>query len=608
MSTVRFEPWGREVRVEPGRTLLDAAREAEIPIGALCGGRGTCGKCVVRIVSGPVPAASSQERSLLGVAAVDEGRRLACAFPVNADLVVETFPVRVHGKSEVPLLERAFPLSPPVRRYTLRCEPPTLDHPTDDAGSLSAAMEKAAGIAVESVDWQVARGLPHTLRSSEWNVEAALRGGELVAVRPASSRGAPLGAAVDLGTTNIALYLHRLDTGSLETVCGAPDPLSPYGADIITRLMYGLAVEGNGQKMQRVLVKALNLLTERATEELGCTPGDIDEMVVVGNSGMHHLFLDLPGRQLIMAPFVPALRGALAVKARELGIGIATGGYVHMPALVGGFVGSDLLAVALSARLDRKPGVRLAVDIGTNTELLLSVNGRMSACSTASGPALEGAALRYGMLAGPGAIDRVSITAPGAPLSVHVMGEGKAAGVCGSGILESLACMRRLGIVNRSGRMQVGMPGVVARPDGDHSYVLVPAAKTTFRADLTISQTEVRSLQLAKGAIRAGIETLLAAHGLAAGQLEEIVVAGTFGNHLQIESAVEIGLFPALPAGRIRQVGNAAGVGAGMMLLSEEERRESDLLSRSIGYVELGREAGFMRRFAECQWFPGEDA
>jgi uncharacterized 2Fe-2S/4Fe-4S cluster protein (DUF4445 family) len=274
-----------------------------------------------------------------------------------------------------------------------------------------------------------------------------------------------------------------------------------------------------------------------------------------------------------------------------------------MPALVGGFVGSDLLAVALSTRLDRKPGVRLAVDIGTNTELLLSVNGHLSACSTASGPAVEGAALRYGMLAGPGAIDRVSVAASGT--ACHVIGDGQASGICGSGIVEALECMRRLGIVNRAGRMQEGMPGVVARADGDHTYVLVPGAETSFGADLTISQSEVRSLQLAKGAIRAGIETLLAIHGLSDGQLEEIVVAGTFGNHLQIESAVEIGLFPDLPAGCIRQVGNAAGAGAGLMLLSQDERRESDLLSRSISYVELGREAGFMRRFAECQWFPG---
>jgi uncharacterized 2Fe-2S/4Fe-4S cluster protein (DUF4445 family) len=603
MSIVRFEPWGREVRVEPGRTLLEAAREAEIPLGALCGGRGTCGKCVVRIVAGPVADATSPERSLLGQSAIDQGQRLACTSAVSADTVVETFPIRVHGKTEAPLIERAFAFSPPVQRRALRCDPPTIDRPMDDEGTLFAALQRSAGTVVRSVDWDVARGIPEILRSSQWNVEAAVRDGELVALRPASPASVPLGAAVDLGTTNIALYLYRCDTGSLESVCGAPNPLSTYGADIISRLMYGVQEAGNGGKMQRILVKALNLLAERATKELGCAPTDIDEMVVVGNSGMHHLFLDLPGRHLIMAPFVPALRAARSIKARELGIGIATGGYVHMPALVGGFIGSDLLAVALSTRLDRKAGVRLAVDIGTNTELLLSANGHLSACSTASGPALEGAALRYGMVAGPGAIDRVRVASSGT--ACHVIGDGQASGICGSGIIEALACMRRLGVVSRAGRMQEGMPGVVAREDGDHTWAVAPAAETSFAADLTISQTEVRSLQLAKGAIRAGIETLLAIHGLSAGQLEEIVVAGTFGNHLQIESAVEIGLFPALPAGRIRQVGNAAGVGAGMMLLSEEERRESDLLSTSISYVELGREAGFMRRFAECQWFPG---
>jgi uncharacterized 2Fe-2S/4Fe-4S cluster protein (DUF4445 family) len=606
MSMIRFEPWGREVQVEPGSTVLDAARGAGIPLVALCGGRGTCGKCVVRILSGPVPAPSARELAVLGEASVNEGRRFACACPVTAPLIVETFPIHVYGKSESPPLDRTFALSPPVRYCAARCVPPTLDDPRADDASLRAALE-AAGMATTGVDWQAARGLSTTLRAAQWSVRAAVRCGEIIAVRPALPRAAPLGAAVDLGTTNLALYLYRLDSGSLETVCGAPNPLSPYGADIVTRLMYSLESPGNGETMRHVLVKALNLLSERAAREIGRAADDIDEMVVVGNSGMHHLFLDLPGRQLVMAPFVPALHSALSIKARDMGIALAPGGYVHMPALVGGFVGSDLLAVALSARLDRKPGVRLAVDIGTNTELLLSVNGSLSACSTASGPALEGAALRYGTMASAGAVDRMSVQADGEPLSFHAIGDVPVTGICGSGILEALACMRRLGIVNRSGRMQEGKPGVAASADGDHLYVLVAAGKTALGGDLTISQSEVRSLQLAKGAIRAGIETLCALQGVESGQLEEIVVAGTFGNQLQIDSAVEIGLFPRLPAGAIRQVGNAAGTGAALMLLSVDERRESDALSASIRYVELGREAGFMRRFAECQWFPGGD-
>jgi uncharacterized 2Fe-2S/4Fe-4S cluster protein (DUF4445 family) len=415
-----------------------------------------------------------------------------------------------------------------------------------------------------------------------------------------------LGLAVDLGTTNIAAYLHRMDDGALLGVFIAANPLLSFGADIITRLAWGAEAPGNGAKMQQVLVRALNMLAGQATAALGCALENIEEMVVVGNSGMHHLLLDLPGRDLIRAPFVPVVRSALSVKARDLGIRICPGAYIHLPPLVGGFVGSDLLAVALSARLDRQPGVRLAVDIGTNTEVLLSVDGRLSCCSTASGPALEGAALKYGMAAGPGAVDRVWVdgAGPAATTAFTTIGGLPASGICGSGIIDALCCLRRVGALNATGRLQAGAPRVIEDPAGDHRYVLAPAARTTLGEALTISQTDIRSLQLAKGAIRAGIDTLLSLKGLDPGSVEELLIAGTFGNHLGIESSLDIGLLPRVPRQRIRQVGNTAGVGAGLMLLSTEERETAAALARSIGHVELSLDERFRRRFARSQWFP----
>jgi uncharacterized 2Fe-2S/4Fe-4S cluster protein (DUF4445 family) len=611
--TVQFEPSGTAIEIEPGRTLLEAARAAGISLGAACGGRGTCGKCQVRILSGPLPPLGDAETRLLSENAARQGWRLACRYIVTASVTAETLLVRTFAKDQMPPRERPFAVAPPVRRWQVAVPASTLEKPGDDLGNLASALEQAGAPKVDRVDLSVARRVPDLLRNAGGNVSASVRGGELIGARPAAgtsgarecARG-PLGLAVDLGTTNLAAYLYRMDDGSLLGICGASNPLSSYGADIVSRLGYGAQSPEKADELQRVLAKAVNLLAEHAARELGCTHEDIEEMVVVGNSGMHHLFLDLPGRQLIRAPFVPAVRAALSVKARELGIAIAGGAYAYMPPLVGGFVGSDLLAVALSTRMDRRPGVRLALDIGTNTELLLSVDGALHCCSTASGPALEGAALKFGTVALPGAIDRVWLDTPDGAPSWSTVGNRPPTGICGSGIIDALSCLHRQGVIAGNGRLRADGQRVLPDPDGDHRYVLAPAGSTALGVDLTISQTEIRALQLAKGAIRAGIDTLLSLHGLDVASLDEIVIAGTFGNHLHVESAVEIGLFPRVPRERFRQVGNAAGVGAVMMLLSDEERRSAEELSRSITHVELAQQKGFRRRFALAQWFPEE--
>ena len=606
--TVQFEPSGAAIEVEPGHTLLDAARSAEVPVAAACGGRGTCGKCRVRILSGPLPAMTARESEVLPEAARAEGWRLACQYVVTASVTVETLLVRAQAKGETPSRERAPVTAAPVRRWAVEVPPPDLERPSDDAGNLSEAVARAGGGVIRSIDLQVARQLPDVLRTGGWSVTASVRGGELTGLRPQGGARAPLGCAVDLGTTNIAAYLYRLDSGELLGAYGAGNPLSSYGADIISRLACAEKSPANGEKLQRVLVKAVNLLATHAAQAHGGASEDIEEMVAVGNSGMHHLFLGLPGGQLTRVPFVPAVRAAMSIKARDLGIAISRGGYVYMPPLVGGFVGSDLLAVALSTRMGRAPGIRLALDIGTNTEVLLSLDGELSCCSTASGPALEGAALRFGSVAEPGAIERMWIEKTAGSLAYRTVENTPATGICGSGIIDALSCLRRLGDISSTGRLRTGSPRVQEDPQGDHRCLLAPAERTALGADLTVSQMEIRALQLAKGAIRAGIETLLAIHGLESDRIDEIAIAGTFGAHLHVESAVDVGLLPRIPVERIRQIGNAAGAGAALMLLSEDERREAGELSRSIAHVELSRQQGFRRRFARAQWFPEEPA
>jgi uncharacterized 2Fe-2S/4Fe-4S cluster protein (DUF4445 family) len=688
--TVRFEPWGSAVECTADQSLLDAARLAEIPVGAVCSGRGACGKCQVRVLTAPPPPTQA-ERTTVAAGALEQGFRLACMHKADRDLTVEILPIISHGKGEAPPLERAFELAPAVRRQDVTLEPPSLDRPVDDGSNLLDALAAAGLLHVTETDYRVAQALPELLRSAEWRVAVSVRsattapgiepsgghsprqaqpaeasipegrtsgiepsgghsprqaqpaegsipegrtsgiepsGGhsprqaqpaeasiltrqalalsadEIIAVRPGFTAPPPLGLAVDLGTTNIATYLYNLNDGALLGVFGAANPLASYGADILSRLIYAQRSPENGGRLQRTLVKALNLLIEHAAQTAGFTPADVEELTVVGNSGMHHLFLNLPSGQLVRAPYVPATRRPMSLKARELGIAIAPGGYVYMPPLVGGFVGSDLLAVALTTRLDRQPGVRLALDIGTNTELLLAVDGRLFSCSTASGPALEGAALRFGSVAAAGVVDRVWLNPTDGSFGYRTIRGKPAVGICGSGIVEALACMAQAGIFNASGRIQTDRSGVVAAPDGDHRFVLAPARATGLGEDLTISQHDVRAIQLAKGAIRGGMATLLAEHGLTVDDLDELLVAGAFGNHIGVESAQAIGLYPAIPRERIHQIGNAAGTGAGLMLLSTVERQAAEELSGQINYLELARHRRFTRLFAEGQRFP----
>jgi len=603
---VRFEPSGFAIEVEPGRTLLDAAREAQVPLPAVCGGRGTCGKCQVRILEGPLPSGTAKDRAALSEESLAQGWRLACEYTVTADTVLQSIAVRHQPKWEASPFDRSFIPDPPLRRVTADASAPSLERPLDDAGTLGAALAATGGLSC--IDLGVLRSLPELLRGAGWRVSASIRHGELISLRPLEPQAPALGCALDLGTTNLALYIHRLEDGELLGVYAAANPLSSYGADIVTRLAWGERSPKARGEMQAVLARAANLLLAEAARDLGCSTGDFEEMAAVGNSGMHHLFLGLSGRQLIRCPYVPASRGALTIKARELGLTMSEGAHVYLPPLVGGFVGSDLLAVALSARMDQARGIRLAVDIGTNTEVLLSVNGELHCCSTASGPALEGAALRFGTVASPGAIDRVWVTPGQKHLEFSTLGGIPANGICGSGIIDALACLHRLGLVSRRGRLKLEPGWVVEDAAGERFCTLAPRESTSLGSELCITQTEIRSVLLAKGAIRAGIDILLGLHGIGPAQVDELLVAGSFGNHIDIRSALAIGLFPRLPSDRIRQVGNAAGTGAALMLLSEKERDRAEKMAARIAHVELSLQGGFNRSFAASQWFPEEIA
>jgi uncharacterized 2Fe-2S/4Fe-4S cluster protein (DUF4445 family) len=436
-----------------------------------------------------------------------------------------------------------------------------------DTGRLAEALAEEHGVVGITFDYSVLRNLSNVLRENEWRVNAVLYNRECIAVLPEVERA--LGLAVDLGTTKIAAYLLDLGSGQTLAARGIMNPQIAYGEDIITRMAATLKSPEMTERFQSLVVEALNAAMAEMCRECQQVPSQIVNMVVVGNTAMHHLFLGLPVRQLGRAPYVPAVSLALEVKARELGLGCASGAYVHLLPNIAGYVGADHVAMLLATGMHTKQGVVLAIDIGTNTEICLANHGSFCSLSTASGPAFEGAHIRYGMRAARGAIERFQII--DGNNKNQTIENAPATGMCGSGILDVLAQLTIHGVVTEQGKMN---ENPLTRGEGkEREYVIVPSGEGGN--EVTFTQKDVEQLQLAKGAIRTGIEVLLSRNGLVKDHIDEIILAGAFGTYLDVNSALAIGLLPDIPRDKIHQVGNAAGMGAKLALISGAMREEA---------------------------------
>lgn len=409
-----------------------------------------------------------------------------------------------------------------------------------------------------------------------------------------------VGLAVDLGTTKLALYLVDLDTGRTLARTGVLNPQVPYGEDLISRIAFTARHPGGARVLRERLLERLNLCVSELCAGAGISPEALEDAVAVGNTVMHHLFAGLPVRTLGAAPYRPLRTDALDFRARDGGLRLGERARVFLPPNVAGFVGGDHVAALIAAGLDAAKGTALLIDIGTNTEITLARRRRLVACSCPSGPAFEGAHITAGMRAAPGAIERLRIR--GDAVDVYTIGRVPPIGLCGSGILDAAAQMWKAGVVDRRGNFRRGAARV-RRREGQDEYLLVPSHETGNRRDLVMTRGDVNEVQLAKAAIRAGIEVLLAETETEAGEVEDVVIAGAFGSYLDPGSAVAAGLLPAFPASRIRQFGNAAGAGARRMLVSPDRRRAAHALAGRVEYLELASHAAFHRGFVSAMGF-----
>jgi len=502
-------------------------------------------------------------------------------------------------------LESDVAVDPVVKPVDVTVSAPVLHDLRSDTVRLTDALTEQH-IPRPFFDQPVLRDLSGKLREQNWSVRLALRRrnhrSEVVGVLHPEQ--ALLGLAVDIGTTKMAAYLLDLATGHTLAKAGLMNPQIAYGEDVVSRIAYANEHPDGRRLLQARLMESLNDLIDQLCAEVGVSHEQIVEAVVVGNTAIHHFFAGLPVRQLGESPYIAAVTEPLDICACHLGLNLASGAKVYLPPNIAGYVGADHVAMLLATDAWRAKKPTVALDIGTNTEISLAADGQLLSCSCASGPAFEGAHIYAGMRAAPGAVEYVQIlsrASTGDNVRIQTIGGKPPVGLCGSGILDAVAGLRATGIVKRTGRFQTDHPRIVPW-DGGGAFLLAPAAATGNGHDLLVTRRDINEIQLAKGAIRAGVEVLLLEAGLTAQDIETFIVAGAFGTYLDLESAIRIGMFPPLPLDRFKQVGNAAGTGARQMLISAAQRRLAVQISERVRYVELTVHPSFTTVYMDAMY------
>ncbi len=568
-------------------------------INNVCAGQGTCSTCKVQLVKGIASEPTSHERIVFSSRELKAGWRLACQTYPAGDCKLSVPPESMTAQQRTQVEGREMPvmLEPRVQAYHVQLPVPSLSNPQADADSLLATINQQHQLLCNRVDIDVLRILSPLLRDGNWQCRATVKGDEVIAVGPWPGRH--LGLAIDLGTTKIAGYLVDLSDGRTLAAGGIMNPQISYGEDIISRISSIITSPDVGMQLQKLVIEAINGLAASLCAEIDAGAEDIVETVVVGNTAMHHIFLGLPVRQLALSPYLPAVSKALDIKARELGLRTAPGGYVHLLPNIAGFVGADHVAVLLATGALREKRLKLVLDIGTNTEVSLIDNGKITAVSCASGPAFEGGHIKDGMRAARGAIERVRIT--NGNIQYQTIDDAPPVGICGSGILDALAQLYLAGIVDKSGRMKDGHPRVRTR-NKQREFVLAKKGERANNPAIVITQQDIRELQLGKAAIQTGIKVLLEANGRTEKEIEQVIIAGAFGTYIDVASAVAIGMLPSLPLRRFRQIGNAAGMGARMALISRSKQAEAQIIGSRVNYIELASNPNFMQIFMQSSY------
>ena len=609
---VRFHPDGaapREVRVPAGTTLFDAASWNGIAVDSTCGGHGTCKKCVMRVVEGEVPISRVDPRAFTPDQMRD-GWRLACRAPAERDVVVEVPPLVTRPKAATVGVGRQVVLRPAVQKRCVTLPEPTLSDQRTDLERLRDALDDLEFTA----DLHAVRNLSRAMRAADGpgdgTVTAVVVDEVLVDVEPGDTSARFYGLAFDLGTTTVVATLLDLATGTPAAVASLLNPQQPHGADVITRISATMMDPDALGRLTALAHQALDQLAGEVCAEADVERREVYEIALAGNATMVHLALGLDPEPLGVAPFVMTSREFPGLTARDLGVLVHPGARAYVFPALGAYVGGDIVAGALASGMDRDRRIRLFIDIGTNCEIVLASGDRLLATAAPAGPAFEGAAIRCGMRAAPGAIEGVKISQD--DVLLEVIGDVEPIGLAGSGLVDAVAALVAAGLVDASGRLALpdapGVPpGLASRLQQvgkERVFVLHFREGQEMEGALYLSQRDIRELQFAKAAIATGWALLLEEVGLTQADVAQVVLAGSFGSYLSAASAVRIGLVPEVALLRIISAGNVAGEGAKMALLSVRERAAAQALLEEVRYVELSDRPDFNDRFVDRLAFP----
>jgi uncharacterized 2Fe-2S/4Fe-4S cluster protein (DUF4445 family) len=615
-ATVLFEPAGRTVAVAPGETFLRAAHAAGIDVVATCGGRGRCHSCRIKVLRGSVPPPTIMDTVQLGHDEVREGFRLSCQTAVASDCSVMITPPIMEGGHKILSCAHDFrdsrlQLDSGVDKRAIRAKLPAEEHhQTSDMEEILGALGHGVS---ETLPLDVLRRVPGLLRDAGGELTVTTFDRRILDIESGDTTAHKYGMAFDIGTTSIVGFLLDLSTGEQLASAGSLNPQAVYGGDLMSRIAFAQFDPAALKKLQARVLAAVNGFVKETCEKAGVSPAQVYKVVIVGNTCMHHIFLGIDPTFVGLAPYAPSVRAPVVAPARELGIRVSPNAPVCFLPIVAGFVGADTMGVVLATRIDESAQVRVAVDIGTNGEVVMGSRRKLMACSAPAGPALEGAQIRHGMRGAVGAIEKVEIDGD---VRCGVIGGVPPIGICGSGLIDAVAKMLDAAVLDASGLLRTeerdtlppALRERLIERDGERQFVLAWAAESGHGSDITISQQDIRQLQLAKGAIYSGILMLKKVMGVADEEIKELMLAGGFGNYLNIESAIRIHLLPELPIDKVRYVGNAAALGAQMALLSEPERARALSVSRRIEHVSLAARPDFQDIFIEAICFPGDQA
>lgn len=622
MIKITFLPDEKNIEVNKGTTILEALKRAGINIGTPCGGKGICGKCKALVNKGVTEATLIEKELLLGEE-IEKGFRLACQTKLFKDIVIE-IPSKIrldfkrvfssNLKGDIRYFKNNFSLDSNFKKVFLGLKKPSLDDQRADWERIKDELflKKIENIYNLKTSLEILKKIPVLIRKANFKITVTVDNDEIIDIEKGDTTKSSYGIAFDVGTTTVAGYLIDLSTGEELTAAAKTNPQVVHGDDIISRIGFAQKQKENLEILQREIVNALNEIIKETAQKAGVDTNNIYKITIAGNTCMHHLLLGLNPSYIALSPYIPVIKESLNLKAKDIPkLILEPTANVYILPNISAFVGADITAGILATYIGRNKKISLFIDLGTNGEIVLGSKKKIWTCSTAAGPAFEGAQISSGMRATEGAIDKVKMD--NRSITYRVIKNGKVRGICGSGLIDLIAEMLNLGLINKSGKLinreecnpelSEEIKKRIIKGQKGNKFLIVKGKETENGNPIYLAQGDIREVQLAKAAIFAGIKILLKKVNIPQDDIHKILLAGAFGNFIDKKSAIRIGLIPYLPLEKIESVGNTAGRGAEIVLLSEKTRKICEKISKDSKYIELSSCPDFQKEYIKAMFF-----